>query len=309
MAALSSLPAIAKLSGGESGLHHGGKQQRPDHETCGRGTLRLHVQERTIRDQRAGGGQHQADDEARQCLGASVTVGMIGIGGKGGQGESQQDEAGGENVGGRFQSVGHHGGGMAHDSGDDFDHGKRAADGHAGNGDSLPDLHSTSSVVEFRGTLENRYRAAPVPSPLLQYAFMPLAADRADGRSAAGAQAAIERFLKASRQPAVLEPGEEMLPLGGGQFRAGNPRLAPHPAGVGSQPQPGAPHRRHQEQNPRTAGTDRGALRPPRGQPLPDRPGASGRRRCSDGAVPAASSASASAKCSAASSPAGKSRN
>ena len=137
-----SLPAIAKLSGGESGLHHSREQQRPDHETGGRGTLGVDVQERTIRDQRAGGGQHQAEDEARQCLGAAVTVGMIGIGGKGGQGKPQQDEAGGENVGSRFQSVGHHGGRMAHDSGDDFDYGKRAADGHAGNGDSLPDLHS-----------------------------------------------------------------------------------------------------------------------------------------------------------------------
>ena len=47
---------------------------------------------------------------------------------------------------------------------------------------------------------------------------MPLAADGADGRSAAGAQAAIERFLKASRQPAVLEPGEEVLPLAAGNF-------------------------------------------------------------------------------------------
>jgi hypothetical protein len=47
---------------------------------------------------------------------------------------------------------------------------------------------------------------------------MPVAADRADGRSAADAQAAIERFLKASRQPALLEPGEEVMPLGAGNF-------------------------------------------------------------------------------------------
>src|SRR5262249_3997470 len=44
------------------------------------------------------------------------------------------------------------------------------------------------------------------------------AADRADGRSAANAQAAIERFLKASRQPALLEAGEDVLPLGSGNF-------------------------------------------------------------------------------------------
>lgn len=47
---------------------------------------------------------------------------------------------------------------------------------------------------------------------------MPAAADRAGSRSAADAQAAIERFLKASRQPALLEPGEELLPLAGGNF-------------------------------------------------------------------------------------------
>src|SRR5437868_15326376 len=91
---------------------------------------------------------------------------------------------------------------MAQDSGDDLKYGKHAAGGHAGNGDSLPDLHS----IQFSGDC------------LLQYAFMPVAADRADGRSAAGAQAAIERFLKASRQPAVLEPGEEILPLTAGNF-------------------------------------------------------------------------------------------
>jgi hypothetical protein len=46
---------------------------------------------------------------------------------------------------------------------------------------------------------------------------MSMAADRADGRSA-GAQAAIERFLKASGQPALLEPGEDVMPLDSGNF-------------------------------------------------------------------------------------------
>src|SRR5581483_10356194 len=53
---------------------------------------------------------------------------------------------------------------------------------------------------------------------MLNYVFMPGAADRADGRSAADAQAAIERFLKSSRQPALLEPGEDILPLAAGNF-------------------------------------------------------------------------------------------
>ena len=43
-------------------------------------------------------------------------------------------------------------------------------------------------------------------------------AERAGGRSAADCQAAIERFLKASRQPAILEPGEDVLPLTAGNF-------------------------------------------------------------------------------------------
>jgi hypothetical protein len=47
---------------------------------------------------------------------------------------------------------------------------------------------------------------------------MPVAADRAGSRSAADVQAAIERFLIASRQPALLEPGEELLPLTAGNF-------------------------------------------------------------------------------------------
>jgi hypothetical protein len=50
---------------------------------------------------------------------------------------------------------------------------------------------------------------------------------RASGRSAEELQAAVERFLKASQKPALLEPGEEMIPLSGGNFalEARNSRL------------------------------------------------------------------------------------
>jgi len=41
---------------------------------------------------------------------------------------------------------------------------------------------------------------------------------RAPGRSAAELQAAVESFLKASKQPALLEPGEEMLALSSRNF-------------------------------------------------------------------------------------------
>jgi len=41
---------------------------------------------------------------------------------------------------------------------------------------------------------------------------------RAPGRSAAELQAAVERFLKASRRPALLEPGDEIIPINGGNF-------------------------------------------------------------------------------------------
>jgi hypothetical protein len=56
---------------------------------------------------------------------------------------------------------------MAHNARDDFDYGKGAADGHAGNGDSLPDLHSFSSVVqEFVGKrAADRYHQTSCFSP------------------------------------------------------------------------------------------------------------------------------------------------
>jgi hypothetical protein len=41
---------------------------------------------------------------------------------------------------------------------------------------------------------------------------------RAPGRGAAELQAAIERFLKASKQPALLEPGEEIIAITGANF-------------------------------------------------------------------------------------------
>jgi hypothetical protein len=43
-------------------------------------------------------------------------------------------------------------------------------------------------------------------------------ASRAPGRSANEARAAIEAFLESCRQPALLEPGEELLPLSGDNF-------------------------------------------------------------------------------------------
>ncbi|HLM99953.1 MAG TPA: hypothetical protein VK335_11755 [Bryobacteraceae bacterium] len=44
------------------------------------------------------------------------------------------------------------------------------------------------------------------------------ATPRAPGRSAAELLASVESFLKASKQPALLEPGEEMMPITGGNF-------------------------------------------------------------------------------------------
>src|SRR5437868_4218922 len=47
---------------------------------------------------------------------------------------------------------------------------------------------------------------------------MKSAASTAVARDVAGMLAAIERFLKASRLPYLLEPGEELLPLKEGSF-------------------------------------------------------------------------------------------
>jgi hypothetical protein len=41
---------------------------------------------------------------------------------------------------------------------------------------------------------------------------------RVPGRSAEELQAAVERFLKASRKPALLEPGEPIIPITGANF-------------------------------------------------------------------------------------------
>src|SRR5690349_7310043 len=43
-------------------------------------------------------------------------------------------------------------------------------------------------------------------------------APRVGGRSAEQTRAAIEAFLKQAREPALLEPGEELLPLTGDNF-------------------------------------------------------------------------------------------
>lgn len=64
-------------------------------------------------------------------------------------------------------------------------------------------------------------------NPVRIEAVSKTATRRAPGRSAEEIQAAVERFLKASQKPALLEPGEEMMPLTGGNFamEARNSRL------------------------------------------------------------------------------------
>ena len=47
---------------------------------------------------------------------------------------------------------------------------------------------------------------------------MQASVERASGRSAEGVRAAIEAFLKTARQPALLEPGESLLPLTGDNY-------------------------------------------------------------------------------------------
>lgn len=62
-------------------------------------------------------------------------------------------------------------------------------------------------------------RAAHRLASALQYKDVSKTATRrAPGRSAAEFQAAVESFLKASKQPALLEPGEEMIPISGRNF-------------------------------------------------------------------------------------------
>src|SRR5688500_11608618 len=48
--------------------------------------------------------------------------------------------------------------------------------------------------------------------------LMKSAASAAAARDVAGIQAAVERFLRDSQKPALLEPGEDLLPLSGGNY-------------------------------------------------------------------------------------------
>ncbi len=70
-----------------------------------------------------------------------MAIGMVFIGGLGGEGEAEQDEAGGKNIGGGFQAVRDHGSRMPGKPGGDLDQRQRAADHHSGDRDALADLH------------------------------------------------------------------------------------------------------------------------------------------------------------------------
>ena len=54
----------------------------------------------------------------------------------------------------------------------------------------------------------------------------------------------IEEFLKSAKEPALLEPGEDLLPLTGDNLLPGDARVAADASGVGPHAQLDASHRR-----------------------------------------------------------------
>jgi hypothetical protein len=97
---------------------------------------------RAVTDERAGSGQAEPDQQPGEGLGAAVAIRMVLIGRLGGERQSEQHEAGSEDVAGRFESVGHHRRGMSAEAKHDFDGSERAAHQHSGDGQPLTDVHS-----------------------------------------------------------------------------------------------------------------------------------------------------------------------
>ena len=64
-------------------------------------------------------------------LGFAVAVGMVVVGGQGGDLQAGPDDEGTDDVGGGFDAVGDEGVGIADDASDDLDDGQHDVDGHA----------------------------------------------------------------------------------------------------------------------------------------------------------------------------------
>jgi hypothetical protein len=108
-----------------------------------------------------------------------------------------------------------------------------------------PKPSPVSTQRDFRGR-----RHAPQPAPRYNLRAMP-PTRRSDGRSAEEIRSAIEGFLKKCKQPALLEPGEELfaltaenltLDVRGSRFRIGTEPQSARVANVS--PRSGPPLRR-----------------------------------------------------------------
>ena len=121
--------AVTELHHAKPGLYDDRSQERPG--GVQRGRMVVGLLNRFHADAGAGGDQQHSNGESREDLEAAVAVGVLLIGRLRGNPKAEQDETGGEEVGGRFEAVRDDRDGARRQAHHDLHHGEEGARGHA----------------------------------------------------------------------------------------------------------------------------------------------------------------------------------
>ena len=111
--------------------------------------------ERPPADSGAGDGEDGSDSETGEDLEAAVSVGMVRVGGLCRNPQAEQNQAGHQNIGGGFETVGNQSDGMGGKADGNFDGGKCNADADAGQcgpaGGLFQTPHASGYIIESLG--------------------------------------------------------------------------------------------------------------------------------------------------------------
>ena len=132
----------AHFHGPKEGFEDGGADEGPERVGFRR-VLVVPFGDGAPGNARAGGGEDGSDGKSGEDFEAAVAVGVLLVGGFGGDPEAEQDEAGHQDVGRGFEAVGDEGDGVGGKADGDFNRGESDADGNTGHRGAARGLFET----------------------------------------------------------------------------------------------------------------------------------------------------------------------
>jgi hypothetical protein len=145
--------------GPQAALQNSGAEQRPEREGSRR-VLIVTFRQGTPGNSSAGDSEDGSDGEAGQDFETAVAIGVVGIGRLGGDPETEQDQAGHQDVGSGFESVGDQGDRVGSKADENFYRGESGADADADHRGAAGGLFQTSHASGYE-ILDPKYLESP----------------------------------------------------------------------------------------------------------------------------------------------------